>query len=36
VQTDLLKKGFGQVFDFLPASHERQPDKKIKLYSQDK
>ena len=35
MRMDLLKKGSGQIFDFLPASHEQQPDKKIKLYSYD-
>jgi hypothetical protein len=28
----LLKKGSGQESDFLPASHEQQPGKKIELY----
>jgi hypothetical protein len=32
----MLEKGPGQVFDFLPASHEEQSDKKFKLYSCDK
>jgi len=32
MRTSLLKKGSGQEFDFLPASHEQQPGKKIELY----
>jgi hypothetical protein len=32
----MLKKGPGQVFDFLAASHEQQADKKIELYGCDK
>jgi hypothetical protein len=36
MQTRLLKKGSGQVFDPFPAAHEHQPDKKIKLYGYDK
>jgi hypothetical protein len=36
MRTGLLKKGSGQEFDFLSASHEQQPGKKIKLYSCDK
>jgi len=35
-RTGLLKKGSGQVFYFLPASHEQQPGKKIELYSCNK